>query len=594
MDSAIAPEQQVVCELDPQNPAKIIVYSGLRDKELVKMVPGANWNRRDGLWRVRRSWAACVQLWGVFGPRMAMGEALSAWMAETKPRVDYLLWLRQQHDVPDWDEPDLYPMQKVGALFIYYAGGALLGDEVGAGKTRQIIKALELKDAYPAVVIAPKSVKGAWLKEYGKVAPHRTVVNVTGSAAQRRKLLALEADVYVVHWDIVRLHSRLAGYGNIALTDDEKEPKELNMIAKKALIVDEGHRMQDPKAKQTRGVWQLADEVDPAGLKVVATGTPVEKGMDDAWPQLRCIAPDEFPSKSAYIDRYAFQSWNPFGFTQIAGLKPERKQEFFEVIDPHFIRRPRKIVVPDVPDPIRMPPRMVELTGKQKKAYEDFRKELMAEVEGGILMAKNPLARMGRLRQFAAASIELTMNEKTGEADVRLIEPSAVLDELEDVLKELGDKQALIFSESRQLMELCFHRVTSERGLNRELGLITGAVNEADRNARVDEFQAGRLQYVGLTMGAGGEGLTLTNASAMIFIERSFSLKKNTQAEGRAVRPGQSERCLIIDIVPHLTDSKGNEVPTIYGHVLDTIVEKGESAEEVLRDNQTISRWLTK
>ena len=52
------------------------------------------------------------------------------------------------------EERGLYPKQKVGSLFLYYAQNALLGDEVGSGKTRQIISALELRNAYPAIIVA--------------------------------------------------------------------------------------------------------------------------------------------------------------------------------------------------------------------------------------------------------------------------------------------------------------------------------------------------------------------------------------------------------------------------------------------------------
>jgi SNF2 family DNA or RNA helicase len=183
---------------------------------------------------------------------------------------------------------------------------------------------------------------------------------------------------------------------------------------------------------------------------------------------------------------------------------------------------------------------------------------------------------------------------KTGKQLIRIKDPSLVLDELEAVLEELGDKQALIFSESRQLMELAHARVTRQADGKRSygMGLITGAISDDDRDRARHAFNGGHMQHLGLTMGAGGEGLTLTAASAMIFIERSFSLKKNVQAEGRAVRPGQDERVLVIDIVPYLTDRKGRHIPTIYEHVLNTVVTKKENAEEILRDQQTIKKFL--
>lgn len=572
---------------------KIHVQSGFRDKDLVKMVPGANWNRVEREWYTRKSWAACVQLRSVFGERLQVGPELTDWATQMKQLKDYLNWLRLAEDVPEWEVSHLYPLQKVGALFLYYARHALIGDEVGSGKTRQILTALELHQAYPALVIAPKSVKSSWmeeieeLKKQGVIPEDRTVVDVTGSAAQRRKALAESVDIYIVHWDIMRLHSRLAGYGNLALTDEEKEPKELQSLGLKAVVVDEGHRMQNPRSKQTRAVWAVGDQVPADGLRIVATGTAIERDVGDAWPQFRFIEPDEFPSKTAFIDRYALMSWNPFGFNNITGLLPEHKEEFFQIVDPHFIRRPRKAVVPWVPDPIYMPPREVELTPKQKKAYKEFKKEMLTEVDGGVVMAKNPLAVATRLQQLGMAFIQLDWDEEKQEEIVTLVEPSAILDELESVLAELGDRQAIIASESRQFMEMCHHRVTQKYGY--DMALITGAQGEADRTKNRHDFQAGKVQHIGLTS-AGGEGITLTAASALIWIQRPFSLKKNKQIEGRGVRPGQDERLLIIDILPVIYDSKGVAQPTIFHHVRETVVEKEMSAEEVYRDKATIER----
>jgi hypothetical protein len=247
VDESIAPETAVLAELEGD---KIKIDAGFRDRDLIKMVPGHNWDRVNRQWYVRKSWAAAVQLRAVFGDRIIAGPDLTAWTQEQYHwHIQPALQLRDAKVVsPEVqkylgiENAPLYDVQKAGVAFLVYAQHALIGDEVGSGKTRQIIFALEAKDAYPAVIVAPKSVKDSWVEEYQAVAPHRKVVNIRGGAAQRRKLLSEPADVYVIHWDIVRLHSRVAGYGNIKLTDEEKEPKELNFIKKKAVVVDEAHR----------------------------------------------------------------------------------------------------------------------------------------------------------------------------------------------------------------------------------------------------------------------------------------------------------------------------------------------------------------
>lgn len=583
------PESRVTIERDGK---KIVVGSSYRDKDLIQQVPGATWDRHNRVWKTRLSWAALVQLRAIFGDRIDILEELKAWHDHKwTTQIQPCLTLRDADDIPDWDTEILYPRQKVGVSFLVHARNAIIADEVGAGKTRQILATLEWRRTFPALIIANKSAKDAWVEEIeklkadGAIPLDRTVQVIGGPAKKRREQFATEADIYITHWALLRYHSRLAGYGYIKLSDDEKENKELNALPLRAVVVDEAHRMQDPQTKQTRAVWALGDALpeDEETARIAATGTLITKNVQSAWPVARFIEPDEFPSKTAFIERYALQLWSPFGFNEVAGLDPAHKEEFFQIFDPHFIRRPTKVVVPWLPDPIRVPPRKVELGTKQKKAYKQMRDNLIAEIEGGVLFAKNPLVQLTRMRQLAAA-----YGEMDGNGNLRLSEPSAVIDETVATLEDLGEMPAVIFAESRQLIELLSARLDKE-GVNH--ALITGLVNEEDRTARRRAFQEGRTRVLCLTIGVGGESLTLTRARAMIFMERPFGLVPNVQAEGRGTRIGQEERLLIIDIEPTLgTDKNGEDIPTVYRHVHETVVEKQLNAEEVMRDQA----WLTK
>lgn len=558
---------------------RIRVTAGFRDGDLIKSIPGARWSAKERCYFLWCTWSSCVQARATFGERLDVGPELYAWAAaEVAGRVNPCMELRDaatSERVPaDWE---LFPRQRSGVDFLATARHAVLGDEMGAGKTRQIIYALEHNNCYPAIIVATRSAKRAWRDEFAQLpGVDRKVVVVEGSAAQRRKALAEDADVYIVHWQILRYHSRLAGYGYIKLTDEEKTPKELNKLGARAVIADEAHRLQDPKAKQTRALWALGDDVPADGMRIAATGTPLPNHLGNLWSTMRFCDAREWPSKSAFIDRYAMQSWSPFGFNEIAGLLPGHRDEFFKIFDPRFMRRTKKIVTPDLPEKIYMPPRYVTLGAAQRRAYKQMQDELLAELEdGNVLMAKNPLVRAVRLRQFASATVVL--NDEGG---VTMTDPSAVIDELMEVLEELEDKQVLYFAESRQLIELAAQRVAKH---HISTGLITGSVSDDDRERRRLEFQDGHLRTMGLTMGAGGESITLTAASAVVFLDRSFSLVKNKQAEDRAHRPGQTDDVMIIDIVPE---------DTIYEGLREAVVAKEENAEEICRDRSSLLKFI--
>lgn len=552
------------------------------------------------MWHVNLSWAACQQLRGVFGPSLQIGSELSKWAyEELQTRVEPCLRLREAEDADlpeqllpkdlpkagdllhgeevesDWD---LEPRQRAGVRFLATARRAALCDGMGSGKTVQAICALRLleiegRDPFPALIVCPNSMKATWAKEWELWDPRRRVQVVSGGAAARAKQILSGADVLIMNWESLKNHSRIAGYGSIRLTDKEREDKHLQQVPLRTIIADEAHRAKNPTAKQTRAAWQVARSCEH---RFALTGTPVANSPEDTWAIMHMVEPDEWPSKGAFLKRYALQSWSQFGFMNVVGVRGDVKDEFFRILDPRFIRRPTAVVVPGLK--AKLPPqvREVELLPKQRRAYDQLKKELLAELESGVLMATNPLTRMTRLVQLAASYGEVDEH-----GNLTLTEPSSKLDALMDVLEEIGDEeQAVVFAESRQLIELAAARLEKAKVAH---GLITGAIDVHRRQSAVDDFQGGRIRVILATLGAGGEGLTLTAARHSIFLQRSFSMVKNAQAEDRVWRKGQMREVQRIDLMA---------ADTIEQHVFDIGAEKEARLEEVCRDEETIRRWL--
>ena len=123
----------------------------------------------------------------------------------------------------------LRSFQVAGAEWMVTVSQGLLADDMGTGKTVQTCAAwwyLTKWGAwpFPALVVCPNSVKDTWRRTIAEWLPQLRVQVVTGGMAARRKALAEDADVYVINYEAVRLHSRLAPYGTIALSDKEKTP----------------------------------------------------------------------------------------------------------------------------------------------------------------------------------------------------------------------------------------------------------------------------------------------------------------------------------------------------------------------------------
>jgi SNF2 family DNA or RNA helicase len=569
--------------------ATIWLKSEYHQVELVKQVPGVKWHKDHRLWHLPLSWAACVILRGVFGDELEIGPALTEWATQEKAsRVDPCLSLRdaEDADLGEYSPPgelELEPRQRAGAAFMAAAQQAANCDGMGSGKTIQTIVALELlarrgRAPYPALIVCPNSMKTVWAREFATWAPGRTVEVAGGGAQKRNKVfgrLGEDLDVAIVNWESLRAHTRTAGYGMIKLTDAEKEDKVLNELDLHTFVADEAHRAKNPKAKQTRAAWAVAWKCEH---RFALTGTPLANTPSDTWSIMHMLEPNEWPSKSQFLDRFALLSWSAFGFMDVVGIRGDTKDEFFRILDPRFIRRPTQVVVPDLLPKLPPQVRFVDLLPKQRKAYDQLRKDLLAELDSGVLMATNPLTRMTRLIQLAAAYGELDEGGK-----MTLAEPSAKLDALDDVLEELGTEEpVVVFAESRQLVELAAGRLTKQKVPH---GLITGAVDTAVRQKSVDEFQAGKLRVILATLGAGGEGLTLTAARYGVRLQRSFSMVKELQAEDRIWRKGQERQVQWIDIVAK---------DTIEDRVAEIGDEKRGRLEEICRDEDTLRGWLAK
>jgi len=555
---------------------RITVETEYRDKDLIRGIPGSKFDGASRMWSVPLTWAHCLQLRGVFGERLELGPELEAWgYRELNERVAPAMLARDYAMDPESDMPGdqrLYGYQRAGVSFLRLAGSAILGDEMGTGKTVQTIMTLEDADAYPALVVTPKSVKGSWAREYERWAPHRKVIVVTGNAPQRRKLLAEPADVYIIHWEALRLHSRIAGYGNIRLEDKDKEPGELNRPWA-AVVADEAHRAKEPKSKQTRALWAIGESAE---RRYALTGTPIANHPGDFWALLHFVAPDEWPSKTKFIDRYCLTAWNAFGGVDVIGIRPERREEFFRIADPRFLRRSKAIVLRDLPEKVYIR-RDVEMTPKQAKAYKELKGDMLARLDSGSLVVTDSLTELTRLAQLASAYLEVDGDQAL------LSEPSSKLDELEELLSDLGDEPVVVFAASRQLIDLADARLV-KRGISHVR--VTGSENDTERDWAIRSFQGGHARVILCTLGAGSEGITLTRARNLVFLQRSWSLVQNRQAEDRVHRPGAEEHdsIRIFDLVAPGTVEEG---------VLDALAAKGDRLEEVTRDDEALRRLLT-
>lgn len=570
-----------------------------RYKELCKSIPGASWNAKDQVWRLPVSWASCLALRTVFKTDLVIGPRLTEWAThELNTRVAPANALRDL-DTHDGDE-DLFPHQRAGVAFLSTARRALLADEPGLGKTAQTIRALkklsETEQVFPALIACPNTLKKNWFREFGMWWPDAKVQVISGSAAQRRKQFAEEADVYVINWESLRTHSKLASYGSIALTrcpecgghDEsvtqnrcEVHKRELNEIDFKAVVADEIHRSKDPKSKQTRALWAATGDAD---IRFALTGTPIANNVLDLWSILHWLSPDEWPSKTRWIDRMIDTMLNAFGGMMVIGVKPHMNDEFYATINPRMRRMLKARVLPWLP-PVLKERRDVEMSTKQKKAYKQMLEVMIAELEdGGAVVAPSALTQTTRLLQFASSYAEISIDEISGEMRTVLTEPSCKVDALMDDIKsgDFGDDSVAVCAVSRQLIELLSKALTDAKIPH---GLITGAQNEDERQKAVDDFQSGKIKWILFTAQAGGVGITLTAARRLVMLQRPWSLVDYKQALDRVHRIGSEIHDSVV-IMDYVTEG------TIEERVIDVLDTKADNFENIVKDKHQLLRML--
>lgn len=394
------------------------------------------------------------------------------------------------------------------------------------------------------LVLTPLGVVPSWKAQFEKWAPGLKVMAINNRNRQPFEE-AVEFgthDIYIMHWDALRLMPVLA------------EQKWFHVIG------DEIHKIQNRKTKVTLSLKEIE-----ATFKTGLSGTPAYDKPDDLWSVLNWLYPTYWTSYWNYFDHHVL--WVDYnGYKQVIGIA--NQLELQEKMRGFYIRRKKEEVLTDLPDVIP-DQRFVDLTPKQRRAYNQMRDSMLSwvgENEDKPVNASVVVAQLTRLQQFASAHATYVTEMRPAKDEygqwilnedgtkkkfpvdkLVLADPSSKIDAALEIL-DSAYSPVVFFSQFSQVIDLFCRRL---EGLGISYGKYTGDTTAKDRERIVEQFKAGKLKVFAGTLGAGGTGLDgLQQASdKIVFFDRSWSHSVNSQAIGRLHRIGQKNAVHIIDLI---------------------------------------------
>jgi SNF2 family DNA or RNA helicase len=448
---------------------------------------------------------------------------------------------------------DLFDFQLTDVNKLESQSAVLIGNEMGTGKTYEAIERdlrIRSKVQGPTLVIAPLTpLESTWLEHYNELTNLTCVLIDPKNRAKSWEEFTgpWHPDVFLVHWDALRLMPEIARHSWAHI------------------IADEVHRAKDRKSQQTRALKAIQNTIYKTGM----SGTPVVNRPDELWSTLNWLYPKKYGSYWKFCGKYVeYEIIYAKGRTFKKVKGPQNEDQLLKEIEPFYVRHLKKNVLKDLP-PKYYTRIKVDLTAQQRRVYNTMRDDMIAWIgsqEDDILPAPVVIAQLIRLQQFAVAYAELS------EGRVKLSEPSSKLDAVMEIIDET-DQQVVVFSQFKQAISLLGDRLS---GKSVPYVALTGDTPQAGRAELVARFQRGDARVFAGTIGAGGVGITLHAASTVIFIDRHWSPALNIQAEDRLHRIGQKNAVQVIDISAKNTVDANRAV---------TLATKAEWIRRILGDN---------
>jgi SNF2 family DNA or RNA helicase len=400
-----------------------------------------------------------------------------------------------------------------------YGLGACLADDMGLGKSIQLLAVIQLAKANgqltkPILLVCPTSVVGNWRHESTRFTPELRLLIHHGAERSGRT-------------DVARFKEEVAGHDLVVTTYSllPRDEEALAAIEWGGVVLDEAQNIKNPETRQSRVARGLR-----APLRAALTGTPIENRLAELWSIMDFLNPGYLGSHTHFQETLGYpveRLRDPRAIAQLQAL-----------VRPFVLRRLKTDpnVIRDLPEKLEIK-EYCSLTREQITLYEAVVRDGLRRLDE----AESPMQRRGvilsmlvRLKQVCNHPAHLLSDGSS------LPGRSGKLIRLEELIEELlgeGDR-ALIFTQFTALGDRL--RPYLEERFGVEVLYLHGGVARTARERMVARFQSpdGPRLFL-LSLKAGGLGLNLTNANHVIHFDRWWNPAVENQATDRAFRIGQ-------------------------------------------------------
>lgn len=434
-----------------------------------------------------------------------------------------------------------YPYQQSDIDFLVENNGTgVIATQVGGGKTLVAIEVARRLGTGSNLVIAPKGThKRAWEKTIMRQIPSAEVKYVNSTKKGLDYFSQLENNVagwYLVSPEFFRsLH--WAG------------------IEPDLAIFDEIHRASNRKSKTAKMLHTLK-----AKRRLGMSGTIAGNRVEGFWAVLRWVYP-ELAGRSfwAWADKYCNIKLDYWAGKVIDG---ERVAGQIVSDIPCYIRHLKREqccafhqegMDADLPNMVSLE-RSVQLGAEQKRIYKKMEKDLFVFLDENPLVAEVPVAARIRLRQITLGTPSISDDGEVYFADDC---KSTKIDELFSIISDHPEGEAmLILTHSQRFARVVANRLNAAKLPAFEW---SGVAPQKQRDQALEDFIAGKIQFIVAVISAIGEGTDglQERASVVVWLSKDDNRLLNEQAAGRLDRRGQKRAVISYEIIAEDTYDEG-------------------------------------